>query len=241
MLQKKIGSFRYPAWRVSIIFFVLTYIAGCVPTPPENGSTPPKVTNLRSYFISQETSKEYLWHFFTNSKDSTYLLTFNGIDQISSSDGFFPISQFTFSDTLKKDSLLNEAYISDSLIEWYFGKSSSPVTSKLIFLRDTLQVGAVWTSADNFITSNGTPISIKAEVLDYYLQTPSGGKIYNNVFLVSYTSTVKGTQIPLEPQYKNGARIDIYFASGIGEILEIAKDTANETLWTNELVETRNR
>jgi len=240
MIWKKKWNGRDATFRVSTIFFFL-YLAGCVPTPSENASIPPKVTDLHSFFIPQQANKTYLWHFFFSTKDSAYFITYAGWDYTKTQRGVLPISHLGITDTLRKDSLTDEAFISDSIVIMYYGKAADSLTQTLILLHDTLQIGASWSAADNFITVNGTPISIKAKVMEYYTQTPSANTTYNDVFLISYTTTVKGSQIPLEPQYQNGSHIDKYFARNIGEILEIAKDTSGSTLWTNELVETRNR
>ena len=136
---------------------------------------------------------------------------------------------------------MNEAYISDSLIVSYFDKSNDPLTPRLILLHDTLQVGASWSAADNFLTSNGSAVSIRAVVEDYYPETSSAGKTYQEVFLVTYSSTVKGSQTPIEPEYRNKSRLSRYYARGVGDILERCLDGKDSLIWTNELLETRNR
>jgi hypothetical protein len=78
-------------------------------------------------------------------------------------------------------------------------------------------------------------------VEDYYPETSSAGTTYQEVFLVSYTSTVKGPQNPAEPQYQNQAHMSRYYAKGAGDILERCLNSKDSLVWTNELTETRNR
>ncbi len=139
------------------------------------------------------------------------------------------------------DSVIYQSYISDSLIVLYLGNSNDPVTPRQILLHDTLQVGANWSAADDFLTSNGAHVSIRAVVEDYYPETSSAGVTYQNVFLVSYTSTVKGSQTPIEAEYQNHAHVSRYLAEGIGDILERCLDSKDSLVWTNELTETRIR
>ena len=136
---------------------------------------------------------------------------------------------------------MNEIYLSDTLIVSYFGRSDDTATPRLILLLDTLQVGASWMAASNFVTSNGTHVSIRAVVENYYSETIAAGEGYQDVFFVSYTVKVIGSQIPAEPWLQNGTHISRYYARGIGEILERCLDTNDSLLWTNELKETRIR
>jgi hypothetical protein len=224
----------------TIVVFLLS-LTGCVPSPSENTNVPPKATDLHSFITPQDTNKIYLWRFISPIKDSAYFLEYLGKVDTSSADGFSPVSRFLFSDTLRKHSSVQEAYISDSIVIYYFGKSRDPLTPKQIMLRDTLKVGASWVAADNFLTSNGARISIRAIVEDYYSETPVAGNMQKDVYRVSYTSSVKGTQNPIEAQYQNGAHLNIYFARNIGAILELCKDSKDSLVWTNELLETRTR
>ncbi|MFI5264051.1 MAG: hypothetical protein ACHQM6_06015 [Candidatus Kapaibacterium sp.] len=228
----------------SAFFFAASiFLSGCVPTPSDNTNVPPKITDLHFFFLPEQPGTRYLWHYtrLAPQKDSAYFLEYIGQENMKTSEGFMPVSLLEFSDTLRKDSLISEAYISDSLIVMYFGKSSDSLTPREIMLRDTLEVGAGWNAADNFRTSDGAHVSIRALVEDYYPETNSAGKSYQDVFLVSYTVTVKGTEIPLESQYQNGVHLSRYYARGIGDILERCSDSKDSLLWTNELMETRIR
>jgi hypothetical protein len=229
--------------RVFAVLIVIIFISGCVPSPDENSSAPPKITELHSFYMPQKTSQYYLWHFIPHSaeKDSLYYVDYFGYSQGNTSEGYNPVSRYGYLDTLRLDSTINEAYISDSLIKIYYGRSADALTPRLIVLRDTLRIGAKWIAADDFVTSNGSHIQIKAEVSDYYSETISSGKLYKDIFLVTYISTVKGSVVPIESQYQNGSHINRYFARDIGEILEICKDSQDSLIWTNELIETRQR
>jgi hypothetical protein len=223
-----------------LLFF---FIPGCVPSPSENVNVPPVVTDLHSFFTPQKTTQTYLWHYNLKASitDSAYFLEYFGMNFQKTSEGILPISLFGISDTLRKDSTFNQVYISDSLILFYYGNATDPLTQKQILLRDTLRVGATWIASDSFRTKNGSIVSIKALVENYYAETTAGGNTYSDVYSVSYTSSVKGSQTPVEAQYQNGAHLDIYFARDIGDILEICKDSRDSTIFTNQLVETRAR
>ncbi len=230
----------------ALFYFVviLIYVSGCVPTPNESANTPPEATDLRSFFIPQKINQSYLWHFIPAlpGGDSSYFFEYIDVSSLKTSEGYSPVWQIGTSDTLRMDSIIYDAYISDSLVKFYFGNSNLSSTPRQILLQKTLRVGSIWIVADNFMTSNGANVSIKAEVIDYYAQTQLGSKLYKDVFLVTYTSTVKaGSQNPVEPEYQNGAHLDRYYARDIGEILEICKNTSDSTVWTKELVETRIR
>jgi hypothetical protein len=242
--RKKIRSqkSRVKIGILTLDFLFLAFLAaGCVPSPDENASIPPKVTDLHNYFIPQTAGKSYLWHLTSSTKDSLFFINYSGWDYTKTPQGLLPISHLGISDTVKKNLILNEAYISDSLIRVYYGAAADSATQSFLLFHDTLRIGAKWVCADNFITANGAPIGINAEVTDYFPTQKSVGVIYNDVFVVSYTSVMKGTVVPLEPQYQNNSHIDKYFARNIGEILEFAKDVKGNTLWTSELLETRNR
>ena len=105
--------------RVSAFFAVLFFISGCVPSPDETGNTPPKITDLRTFFLPQNNTQTYLWHHLTATIDSSYLQYLRTSDA-KSSEGFSPIWKLIVSDTLHKDSTVNNLYISDSLIILYY-------------------------------------------------------------------------------------------------------------------------
>ncbi len=236
-LFKRNGDLRF---RLSPLFFVLCFVIGCVPSPSENANTPPIATDLHNYIKTQQLNRSDLWHFLSGKplKDSSYFIDYARQNALKTFDGYSPTSIYKFSDTLRTDSITQEAYISDSLVAWYFGKSSDGSTPKLILLKDTLRVGANWIASENFLTSNGAVVQIKALVEDYY---PVSGNNYKDVYWVSFTSTVKGSQNPIEPQYQNGAHLSRYFAKGIGEYLERCLDSKDSLIWSSELVETRIR
>jgi len=227
---------------LSPLFFCLIYTIGCVPSPSENINTSPVATDLHSYIKPQLTTRTDIWHFIPRSitglKDSIYTIDYVGQINSKTSEGFSPVSHFMYLDSLQGDSVIRDAYISDSLVVWYYGKSSDVSTPSQILLKDTLHVGANWIASENFRTSNGVFVRIKALVEDYY---PVSGNNYNDVYWVSYTSTVKGSQNPLEPEYQNGAHLSRYFAKGVGEYLERCLDSRDSLIWTSELTETRIR
>src|SRR5947209_2536890 len=147
---------------LAMTFLVLSVISGCVPSPNETVNTPPIITDLRAFSIPQNDSQRYFWHHFSSTSDSAYLIYLSPSSE-RSSDGFSPIWKMSIADTAKRDSLVKNLYISDSIVVLYCGKSDSAVPRQIL-LHDTLKVGAKWNVADHFITSNGTPIQIIAEV-----------------------------------------------------------------------------
>ena len=226
--------------------FLLTLIfsfTSCVPSPTENVNVSPIFVDLHSFYTPQKITQTLLWHFTPHAplNDSAYFLEYFGISFRKTPEGILPLSLFGISDTLRKDSIIHEAYISDSLIMMYYGNASDPITPRIVLLQDTLKVGANWIAADSFLTKNSAKVGIKALVENYYSETQAGNSTYKDVYIVSYTSSLKGTQTPIEPQYQNGARVDIYYARDIGDILEICKDSRDSIVFKNELIETRNR
>ncbi len=244
--SKPQGIFRSTKNDMKKVLFLLTLISSfssCVPSPTENVNVSPIFVELHSFYTPQKITQTFLWHFTPHApmKDSAYFLEYFGINFRKTPEGILPLSLFGISDTLRKDSIINEGYISDSLIMMYYGNASDPLTPRIVLLLDTLKVGANWIAADNFLTKNGAKVGIKAVVENYYSETQAGKSTYKDVYLVSYTSSLEGTQIPFEPQYQNGARLDIYYARDIGDILEICKDSRDSVVFKNELVETRLR
>src|SRR5438105_4294651 len=224
------------------VFFVLVAHNGCVPSPVEN--TPPAVTDLRTFAIPQNSNFKNLWRTIHNfpRKDTIYFWEYIDLLPSKSFEGYSPIWQVKNSDTLSKDSIVFETYISDSVVEVYGGKSTDSLTPRQIRLHDTLRVGATWIAAPDYVTANGTHVQIKADVIDFYSQSSApNNMLYNDVFLVSFTSTVKSSGIPEETQYQNGSRVYRYFARNIGVILERARNASDSLLWTKELLETRSR
>lgn len=224
-----------PAIVLSLLFFV-----SCVPTPSENANVSPRVIDLHSFYIPQNSHQSNLWrviHIFPQ-RDTIYFFEFKDTSSSISSEGYFPIWQVKNPDTLGRNSIIFDAYISDSLVEIYSGNSKDPLIGRQVRLRDTLHVGASWIAADNYPTANGVHVQINAKVEDYYSET---GNKFNDVFLVSYTSSVIGTQDPVETQYQNGSRVNRYYARNIGAFLEICKDFRDSVLWRTELIETRSR
>ena len=242
--SKSHGVLRCTDMKKGLCFLVLIFsLASCVPSPTENANEPPKFTDLHSFYTPQKITQTFLWRFTPHAplKDSAFFLEYFGMNFQKTPEGILPLSLFGISDTLRKDSVIHESYISDSLITMYYGNPTDPLTPKIILLRDTLKVGATWIAADNLITKNGAKVSIKALVENYYSESSFGNNTFKDMYAVSYTASLKGTQIPLEPQYQNGARLDIYYARDIGDILEICKDSRDSTVFKNELIETRIR
>jgi hypothetical protein len=156
-------------------------------------------------------------------------------------EGYSPISKLIFFDTTWNDTTTREAYISEKLIVLYFGDARDANTPHQILMRDTLKVGASWIAADNFKTRNGSFVTIDALVESYYAETSSGNTTFNDVYRISYSATTKGSQYPLEPEYQNGSKYSVYYARGVGDFLEICRNSQDSVVFTNELVETRTR
>lgn len=222
------------------IFLRLLCFVSCVPTPTENVNVAPRVTDLHSFYIPQNIHQTNLWraiNLFPH-QDTIYFFEYKDPSSSISSEGYSPIWQVKNPDTLSRNSILFDAYISDSLVEVYAGNSKDPMTGRQIRLRDTLRVGATWVAADNYLTANGARVQINAKVEDYYSETDNK---FKDVFLVSYTSKVKGLQNPVELQYQNGSRVNRYYARDIGAFLEICKDFRDSVFCKSELIETRIR
>jgi hypothetical protein len=227
---------------VAVFFLFGVILSGCVPSPEEN--TPIIITNLSSYFIPQSSNRQYLWQHIEGSKDSLYF-QYMQKTSLKTWEGYSPVWKIITSDTLYRDSTVIGAYISDSLIKLFFGKdlgrADDSTTPRQIYLLDTLHVGAKWTVAENFATLNGVSVQIIAQVIDYYGQASAGNSIVSDVFVISYTSVVKGSGEPIESEFQNGSHVDRYFGKDIGVFREICKDFRNSIIWTKQLLETRAR
>lgn len=153
-----------------------------------------------------------------------------------SASGLSPIWAMSRVGTKLYDSVANEVFISDSVVQIFDGNSASVSVSSQRLLSDTLRVGATWTGSPRFITRSGAEVSIAAKVEDYY---SSFDNTYSDVFLVSYSPSVIGSRVPAEGEYQSGSKINRYFAKGVGMILEIVKDATGKIIFKKELTETR--
>ena len=215
----------------------------CVPSPSENANVPPRFVNLRAFYMRDTSIVSYHWHHTIRATgtDSVYLVEYIGKSDSTSFDGLAPISLFRYSDTIRKNYRLEKFYLSDSQVIHYFSDPLNSMDPRQILLHDTLRVGGAWHATDAFRTRNGAKVSIKSLVEDYYAELYSAGKLYDDVFRISYISTVTGPLNPEEIEYQDKSRLVIYFARGVGEIIKQCKDLNDSLIWSDELLETRIR
>src|SRR5690242_13753580 len=102
---------------VAAVAVCLTSLSGCVPTPNENAAVPPEVGDLRTLFFPQTNNHIYLWKTINSASSGTPADTLYSIEYLDpspskTSEGYSPVWQFKSADTLRRDSAIDELYIS---------------------------------------------------------------------------------------------------------------------------------
>ncbi len=233
---------RSNAYVFILFLFTAAFVSGCVPSDTTNNPLP-EFTVLSTFYTPKDASKIYLWKrtdIATNSlKYVECSYAGKGTNPFSAT---HPVADlFTCTDTTSKVSNQLTTFISDTAVIEY-QKVGDSVNAYYI-LNSLLSKGNTWPVCRSFITSNGAVVSIDASVEEYYSSTQVSGMQYNDIYLVKYTVHTDSSKslLPVEAEYQNGSSLSIYFAKLIGPIDKVAKDPKGAILWTEDLVETRNR
>lgn len=225
-----------------LLLLLAMLAAGCV---AENGDPADgnRADRILDYYMPRNTELRYVYNYygyFSGKGDSTFIVDYRGIsssiDRVST-DTLAPIHQFSVSSADEKHRTDFDLYVSDSMIVEY-GRDCSVQDERFVPLSSKLVIGEQWRAAQGYKAGKGYTVSFIATVAAHYKSLEvARGVSYDDVWQVNYrvtgsdTSNVKPAQ-----EFLPNARRAIYFAKGVGKILEISFSPDNKPQWETKLI-----
>lgn len=227
---------RFRIRTTALLLAAVFVLSGCV-----NESEPDltREDSVLDFYMPRSTETQYLYKysgFFSGKRDSTYNVTYVGVDQsLKSVDSMSPIHRISVKATDREVINDVEFFVTDTMIVEY-GPNASSASERFVVLHGKLKAGTGWKAAFNYEATPEIRVSYLARVIEYFPQMEVKGIVYKDVWQVNYEVTgapIDNNKLPQE--YLNKARRVIYFAKGVGKILEIAYSPDNREQWKTEL------
>jgi hypothetical protein len=229
----------------SVVLLLLAAIAinGCVSEPEIPAGE--REDAILDFYMPRTTEKRYVYEytgFYSGKRDSVFNVDYRGdFQNVRSVDGHSPIHQFTVKSLDGKQGVDIDLYVSDSVVVEY-GEDCTLRTQRFVPLHGKLMLGHHWQAAQGYNATESYQISFLAEVVEHYAELEVSGVKYSDVWQVNYEVTGFSTEdITIPRDLLPKARRVIYFARGIGKILEIAYSPDNRMQWRNRLREVTRR
>jgi hypothetical protein len=221
-------------------------LSGCG-APSEPQPTAPAAKDLSTFYTPRSTTT-HLWyshHDFRGAgyPDSVYVISYLGVLQTQTADGFGPVDQYWISDGTLLNGVPLKTYVSDSVVVEY-GANEGTLDHRIVRLCDSLRVNYRWIAANNFVTPQGQSVLISAYTDQYLESLVVSAKpfvSYGNIYQVN--DTIHNALATPNAEYQEGSWRAIYYAQNYGKVLENCfKPQSNILLWSDQLdsVTTRN-
>lgn len=227
---------------VVLFLLVAVCINGCVsePDPAQD-----REDAILDYYMPRTTEKRYVYEYtgyYSGKRDSVFHVDYRGdFQDVRSIDGHSPIHQFTVKSLDLKETVDIDLYVSDSVVVEY-GEDCTVTAQRFVPLRGTLKRGNQWQAAQGYKANDSYQISFIARVESHYAELEVYGIRYSDVWQVNYEVTGSSTSsTTVASEYLPRAQRVIYFARGVGKILELAYSPDHRLQWQNRLREVARR